>query len=121
MLTQGVFIPTAPCRGSRGRVKLNKVPALREEWSPARNLHEVSGLIMHELGDITKWETHLTKDERKMLPVLHASCSPSTLPQTLAVQDWIPTALSKLGRQWRGIRVGGSKHRLQAGLQHRLP
>ena len=67
---------------------------------------------MHELGDITKWRMYLSKEEHEILPVLLASCSPSTLPQTLAARDWTPTALSKTARQWRGIRVGSSKHRL---------
>ena len=116
MLTKGVFMPSSPCRGSEGRARLLKVPSLWEGWSPVRTLRDVSALIMSELGDPTKWEAYLSTEERNILPVLHASCNPSTLPQTLAVQEWIPTAISKLGRQWREMRVGRSQQRLSQAI-----
>ena len=112
MLTPGVFMPSSQCRGSGKHVRISKVPALEEEWSPALFLHEVCGLILSELGDMSKWEMFLTRDERKLLPMLHASCTPRTLPQTLATQEWLPTGVSRLGRQWRGMRVGSSGSRL---------
>ena len=112
MLSPGVFMPSSQCRGSGKHVGISKVPALQEEWSPALFLHEVCGLILSELGDMSKWKMFLTRDECKLLPVLHASCTPCSLPQTLATQDWLPTALSRLGRQWRDMRVGSTGSRL---------
>ena len=113
MLTPGVFMPSASeCRGRGKPVRISKVPALQEEWSPALFLDEVCGLILSELGDMSKWKRFLTRREGKLLPLLHASCTPCTLPQTLATQEWLPTDLSRLGSQCRDMRVGSSGSRL---------
>jgi hypothetical protein len=112
LLTKGVFVPSSACRVSNKGVRISKVPALADAWSPALTIEKVCVQMMAELADITKWSMYLTRKERECLPALHASCVPCTLQQTLERQEWMPTEFSRLGRQWYGLRVTGLKVRV---------
>lgn len=112
MLTEGVFIASSASRGSRAPVRLRKVPWLCELWIPDLTLRLLSSFIMAELSDQTKWETYFSAEDRKKMLIFRSSCQPSTLYVTLGSREWIPTPMTKLGRQWREMRVGRSRRQL---------
>ena len=111
LLTAGIFLPKEACRvsGARGLpTRVTKVSAL-EAWSPAHSLHSLSRLVLQELADTRNWSLFLNAEERRVLPVLHASCSPTVLRDTLCARAWLPNELGWLGTQWHQVWLRNTK------------
>ena len=108
ILTPGIFLPMSQWRvsGATGKpTEISDLPTLRARWSPACLLATMGIDILQELGDPNTWTKYLSADEEAVLTVLHASCTPSSLSQTLDIRDLVPSELCGLGPQWYRMRA----------------